>query len=800
LKSATILIAQLLIELGYEVMKLNRVLSSRFSIHKSFKTFGVEAGQSSGCHRRCRFSSAAVVDTRSNPTGEEAIVEKERGGEIFNLIQSSQWHSVEHLARKLSPSVISTTLVSLHRKPDSALRFVNCVGFESLDLKNKCIAAAMVSGLPSPKPALQLLKQIIVRNRNHGVGEAVKELGIARDELGIESSLLFDLVIRVCCDLKRGDDAFECYDAMKEKGLVPKVETCNEMLSLCLKMNCTEKAWVLYAEMLKLRIKSSVYTFNIMLNVLCKEGKLKQAKEFIPRMESLGVKPTAVTYNTLIHGYCSRGRFDGALLIVDLMKSKRVEPDAYTYGSLITGMCKQGKLEGAAKLLEKMKESGLVPTAVTYNILIDGYCNKGDLETAFRYKDEMIGKGIVPSVSTYNLLVHALLMEAKMGEAEEMVNEMRSKGIVPDSITYNILINGYSRCMNVKKAFTLLEEMVSAGIQPTRVTYTSLIYLLSKKNRMKEADNLFETISKKGIVPDRIMFNALIDGHCASGNMDRGFALLKEMDKMNCLPDEVTYNTLMQGRCREGKVEEARVLIDEMKSRGIQPDHISYNTLISGYSKRGDIKDALRVRDEMVSIGFNPTRLTYNALIQGLCKNQEGDLAEELLREMGWGTLKRLREVRVLQSRFRDGGNRCGTSVLSSCAFTTTETSIRMDMKPEIELTPDSLKASSSYSSNWKFGTLKLMSSSSRFATKPLKPSLTSAEDQLVIALNEPNSSDLNECMLDVTNLQANLIKKLDYVAYELNRLGGVYGDVEILARLYRFDSETCNLQNLPYY
>lgn len=46
------------------------------------------------------------------------------------------------------------------------------------------------------------------------------------------------------------------------------------------------------------------------------------------------------------------------------------------------------------------------------------------------------------------------------------------------------------------------------------------------------------------------------------------------------------------------------------------------------------MKDALRVRDEMLSIGFNPTRLTYNALIQGLCKNQEGEHAEELFKEM----------------------------------------------------------------------------------------------------------------------------------------------------------------------
>ncbi|KAI9199978.1 hypothetical protein LWI28_000996 [Acer negundo] len=147
---------------------------------------------------------------------------------------------------------------------------------------------------------------------------------------------------------------------------------------------------------------------------------------------------------------------------------------------------------------------------------------------------------------------------------------------------------------------------------------------------MKEADQLFEKITAKGISPDLVMYNALIDGHCVNGNIDSAFSLLKKMDEMKILPDEVTYNTKLQGYCREEKIEEACEPLDQIKRKGIKPDHVSYSTLISGY----DMKDAFRVRDEMLSISFNPTLLTYNALIQGLCKNQQGDLAEDLLKEM----------------------------------------------------------------------------------------------------------------------------------------------------------------------
>ncbi|KAK9950578.1 hypothetical protein M0R45_006062 [Rubus argutus] len=85
-----------------------------------------------------------------------------------------------------------------------------------------------------------------------------------------------------------------------------------------------------------------------------------------------------------------------------------------------------------------------------------------------------------------------------------------------------------------------------------------------------------------------------------------------------------------------------------MEEKGIVPDSITYNILINGYCRSGNAKKAFslhddmlrkrdradQVRDEMLSIGFNPTLLTYNALVQGLCKNQEGDLAEGLLKEM----------------------------------------------------------------------------------------------------------------------------------------------------------------------
>ncbi|KAD2393102.1 hypothetical protein E3N88_40079 [Mikania micrantha] len=605
-------------------MRLFKIPDRRILCHPNVTT---TQGQHS-----LHFSSLSVRET-SSPITKPKHYPIVTPMSLHKSITSSQWHFVEQMADTLTPTTISIALYNLRTSPALVLKFTQFFSPNNTNLECYCLSIAIICQLQSPKLPLQFIKTVLSSSR-FSCNDLFDGLYNTRERLGILNSVMFDMWIKGFCELKRADEAIKWFYLMIRKGVLPKIETCNSMLSLFVRMNFTESAWVLYAEMFRLKISASTYTYNIMINLLCKEGKLKKAKEFVANMEALGLKPNVVTYNTIINGYCMKRDLDGAQRVFGKMKVKGIRPDTYSFGALVSGMCKEGRFNEASALLCKMEECGLVPTAITYNTLIDGYCNRGNLEMAFHYKNEMVKKAIHASVSTYNSLIHALFFEGKESEAEDMIEEMEKEQLVPDAVTYNILINGYCRSGNAQKAFSLHDEMINKGIQPTHVTYTSLINVLNKRNRMIEADNLFAKIIDRGVVPDIVMFNALIDGHCANKNMKRAVFLLKEMDGRKVFPDEVTYNTLMQGYCREGDVEEAIKVFDEMKKRGIKPDYISFNTLISGYSRRGDMKEALMVKDAMLSSGFNPTLLTYNALIQGLCKNKEGHIAQVLFKEM----------------------------------------------------------------------------------------------------------------------------------------------------------------------
>ncbi|CAH1425958.1 unnamed protein product [Lactuca virosa] len=407
------------------------------------------------------FSSLSICQTKS-PITKTTHIPPVTPQSLQKSISSSQWHFIEQISDTLTPTTISTALYNLRTSPTLVLQFTEYLNPNNTDIECYCLSIAIICQLPSPKSSLQFIKTLI-SSRRFSYNDVFNGLVAARERLGISSTIVFDLWIKGFCELKRADEAFKCFYLMKRKGVLPKIETCNNMLSLFIRSNHTHSTWVLFAEMFRLKINPTVYTYNIMVNLLCKEGKIKKAKEFIANMETLGLKPNVVTYNTIINGYCAKKDLDGAKRVFNRMKAKGIQPDTYSYGALISCMCKEERFNDASELMSKMEEIGLVPTAITYNTLIDGYCNKENLEMAFHYKDEMVKKGIQPSVSTYNSLIHALLFEGKESEAEDMMEEMRIEKLIPDAITYNILINGYSRSGNAQKAFALHDEMITKG-------------------------------------------------------------------------------------------------------------------------------------------------------------------------------------------------------------------------------------------------------------------------------------------------------------------------------------------------
>ncbi|KAM1482518.1 hypothetical protein ACFXTO_034820 [Malus domestica] len=195
--------------------------------------------------------SAAPLSSLAHPTSPLPITHHI----LLTSSQSSQWYFIKHISPNIPPSLISDALFDLRKSPELFLKFISQIEFHRLDVDIRCLAIAIVAQ-PSPKRSFDLE---------------------ASERLSEKSSLGFDLLVQACCEMKKADEALECFYLMKDK------------------------------------------------------GRLKKATEFLGFMETLGIQANVVTYNTIIHGYCSIGRVGRAQMLFSALKDKGVELDSYTY-------------------------------------------------------------------------------------------------------------------------------------------------------------------------------------------------------------------------------------------------------------------------------------------------------------------------------------------------------------------------------------------------------------------------------------------------------------------------------------
>ncbi|WJX45541.1 hypothetical protein P8452_32414 [Trifolium repens] len=160
---------------------------------------------------------------------------------LLNSIQSSQWHFIKHLAPQLTPSLISSTLTNLHQNPSLVQTLLSHLHKHPhcLDLNARCIALCILYRLPSLEPSFHILHPIIDTTTPTII---FNQLSLARNRLNTKTTIVFDILLTAYCQLKKPNQALECFNLIKQNEILPKIETCNQVLSMFLKLNKTQMA------------------------------------------------------------------------------------------------------------------------------------------------------------------------------------------------------------------------------------------------------------------------------------------------------------------------------------------------------------------------------------------------------------------------------------------------------------------------------------------------------------------------------------------------------------------------------
>lgn len=235
--------------------------------------------------------------------------------------------------------------------------------------------------------------------------------------------------------------------------------------------------------------------------------------------------------------------------------------------------------------------------------------------------------------------------ERKFAKCRDIFDDIINQGRVPSEMTFHILIVAYlsapvQGCLD--EACSIYNRMIQlGGYQPRPSLHNSLFRaLVSKpgglsKYYLQQAEFIFHNLLTSGLEIQKDIYSGLIWLHSYQDNIDkeRISLLKKEMQQAGFEEGKEVLLSVLRVCAKEGDVEEAeKTWLRLLESdNGIPTPAFVYK--MEAYAKIGEFMKSLEIFREMQERLGSASVPAYHKIIELLCKAEETELAESLMKE-----------------------------------------------------------------------------------------------------------------------------------------------------------------------
>ncbi|GAY58225.1 hypothetical protein CUMW_185430 [Citrus unshiu] len=247
--------------------------------------------------------------------------------------------------------------------------------------------------------------------------------------------------------------------------------------------------------------------------------------------------------------------------------------------------------------------------------------------------------------------------ERKFAKCREIFDDIINQGRVPSEMTFHILIVAYlsapvQGCLD--EACSIYNRMIQlGGYQPRPSLHNSLFRaLVSKpgglsKYYLQQAEFIFHNLLTSGLEIQKDIYSGLIWLHSYQDNIDkeRISLLKKEMQQAGFEEGKEVLLSVLRVCAKEGDVEDAeKTWLRLLESdNGIPTPTFVYK--MEAYAKIGEFMKSLEIFREMQERLGSASVPAYHKIIELLCKAEETELAESLMKEFVETDEKRKRHM-----------------------------------------------------------------------------------------------------------------------------------------------------------
>eukprot|EP00752_Nemacystus_decipiens_P002229 g2115.t1 len=171
------------------------------------------------------------------------------------------------------------------------------------------------------------------------------------------------------------DRAFEVLDEMNRRGVHPRADTFNSILTGLSKAGDTLGVIEVFNRYMRQddrhrgnTVAPTLVTYNLMLQALCLENDKGQARRVAFEMKQRGVKPDNITLAALVRLQYSR---EDVYEVMEIARKLRIRPSLTFLNSCIRALGDHSDVYGACQVMERIKAlENVEPDVISYNSLV----------------------------------------------------------------------------------------------------------------------------------------------------------------------------------------------------------------------------------------------------------------------------------------------------------------------------------------------------------------------------------------------------------------------------------------------
>ncbi|OBT90222.1 hypothetical protein VE02_01264 [Pseudogymnoascus sp. 03VT05] len=353
-------------------------------------------------------------------------------------------------------------------------------------------------------------------------------------------------------------------------------------------------------------------------------------------MIQLGLRPTVLTWHAMLEG-CKTSRDSQSLLAIwSKLIDSDTAPDVECWTTLISGLMYCGDLEGGLRAFVEMRR--VWEKAAKRHVAQAGQ--------SIDIKSLSDIDGVVkPTIAIINATIAGLLRKNRTDIASQVLATGGEMGITPDNITYNTLLRSLVRNKDERAITNLLGQMQTQGVQGDVATFTIILEnaLSDAKNQSPQElieiiNNLFAQMDASAVKPNQQTYAAIINSILRRASDFEFVApvnfVMAHMSKKGLQPSAHIHTMLVDFYFKqsEPKLDLIGLLLDQMIKGNAMRDHIFWDRVIEGYCYIGDTVRALQYLRQTQKEGFMAGYQALDMLIHSLVRNNEVDLARELVK------------------------------------------------------------------------------------------------------------------------------------------------------------------------